>query len=284
MTVVLVLGLALCVGLLIWERRRTKMLLARLDTVLLSGTADVLADEHLTPTERRLLSRMRTLETREEKVRRGYENISSLVADIAHQSKTPLSSILMYAELHDCGILRTQTERLQFLIDSLTKLAACESGLIAENLHPKQNAVRELIRTAVEAQYARADAKQMTLLCDIPDGLTAVFDMRWTGEAVGNILDNAIKYASAGTRISISAHEYELFVRIDIADTGMGIPEEALCHIWKRFYRGANTDGGGGVGIGLYLTQEILHTEGGRCAVSSRVGEGSVFSVFLPKS
>lgn len=166
-------------------------------------------------------------------------------------------------------------------MDSLTKLAKCEGGLIAENLSPKENSVKELIRQVIEANYANADAKSMDIRCDVTDGLMAVFDLRWTAEAVGNILDNAVKYAPEGSEIRISACAYDMFVRVDIADQGVGIPEDELCNIWKRFYRGKNAGSANGVGIGLYLTANILSTEGGRVSAKSSP-EGSIFSVFLP--
>ena len=266
------------------ERRKNQRIFDRFERILSGESADHIADEHLTPTERRLITRLCELETREAKVQNGYKSISSLVADIAHQSKTPLSSILMYTELSENGeIIRTQTEKLAFLMDSLTKLAKCEGGLIAENLSPKENSVKELIRQVIEANYSSADMKNIEICCNVPDDLTGNFDLRWTAEAVGNILDNAVKYSPDGSEIAISACAYDMFVRIDIADHGTGIPEDELCNIWKRFYRGKNAEKESGVGIGLYLTANILNTEGGR--VSAKSDEtGSIFTVFLPKS
>ena len=274
--------LAVCAVAFVRERRKNRRILDRFERILSGESADHIADEHLTPTERRLITRLCELETREAKVRSGYRNISSLVADIAHQSKTPLSSILMYTEMSEhCEIIRTQTEKLSFLMDSLTKLAKCEGGLIAENLSPKENSVKELLRQVIEANYASADTKSIEIRCDVPDALMAEFDLRWTAEAVGNILDNAVKYAPCGSEITISACAYDLFVRIDIADHGCGIPEDELCHIWKRFYRGKNAENQRGVGIGLYLTANILNTEGGRVSAKSDEN-GSIFTVFLP--
>lgn len=266
------------------ERRKNQRIFTRFDQILVSGSADHIADESLTPTERKLITRLCELETREARVQNSYRNISSLVADIAHQSKTPLSSILMYTEMGGNGaVIRTQTEKLTFLMDALARLAKCEGGLIAENLVPKENAVKTLLRQVIESNYAAADTKHMDIRCAVPDGLTAVFDLRWTAEAVGNILDNAVKYSPAGSAITISACAYDVFVRIDITDAGGGIPEEELCHIWKRFYRGKNAQAHSGVGIGLYLTANILNTEGGRVSVQSSP-EGSVFTIYLPKS
>ena len=274
---------AVCGVYFFLQRRRNQRMFGRFEQILTGKSADHIADEYLTPTERKLISRLCELETREAKVQDGYKKISSLVADIAHQSKTPLSSILMYTELSENGgIIREQTEKLSFLMESLTKLAKCEGGLIAENLSPKENSVKELLRQGIEANYASADAKKIDIRCEIPDDLNAGFDLRWTAEAVGNILDNAVKYSPQGSTVTISACTYDMFVRIDIADQGSGIPEDELCNVWKRFWRGKNAENAGGVGIGLYLTANILNAEGGRVSVQSNEN-GSTFTVFLPK-
>lgn len=274
--------IAVCGVYCLMERRKNQRILDRFEQILRSGSADHIADESLTTTERKLITYLCELKTRETKVQNGYRSISSLVADIAHQSKTPLSSILMYTEMSENdAVIRAQTEKLAFLMESLTKLAKCEGGLISENLSPNKNSIKELLRRVIEANYAASDAKNMEIRCDIPDDLTAVFDLRWTTEALGNILDNAVKYSPAGSEISISACAYDMFVRVDIADHGEGISEDELCHIWKRFYRGKNAENQNGVGIGLYLTANILNTEGGRVSAKSSY-DGSTFSVFLP--
>ncbi len=276
--------LASCYICFLRERRKNQRIFDRFERILSGESADHIADEHLTPTERRLITRLCELETREAKVKNGYKSISSLVADIAHQSKTPLSSILMYTEMSENGeIIRTQTEKLTFLMDSLTKLAKCEGGLIAENLSPKENFVKELLRLVIEANYASADTKNIEIRCNVPDDLTGNFDLRWTAEAIGNILDNAVKYSPDESTVTISACAYDMFVRIDIADHGSGISEDELCNIWKRFYRGKNAEIEKGVGIGLYLTANILNTEGGRVSAKSDEN-GSTFTVFLPKN
>lgn len=276
--------LAVCGVYFVMEKRKQDRILDRFAQILRNGSADYIADERLTPTERRLITYLNELETREARVQNGYRSISSLVADIAHQSKTPLSSILMYTELSENGeIIRTQTEKLAFLMDSLTKLAKCEGGLIAENLSPKENSVKELIRQVIEANYTSVDAKEIEIRCDVPEELTAVFDLRWTAEALGNILDNAVKYSPQKSIVIISVCTYDMFVRIDIADEGCGIPENELCNIWKRFYRGKNAENCSGVGIGLYLTANILSTEGGRVSAKSSP-DGSIFTIFLPKT
>ena len=125
-------------------------------------------------------------------------------------------------------------------------------------------------------------------LCQIPilfgndTDAFAVFDFKWTAEALANIVDNAIKYTEHGT-ITISAVSYEMFARIDISDTGSGIPETEQAKIFARFYRSNSVQKQEGVGIGLYLDRQIISGEGGYIKVASVPGKGSTFSIFLPK-
>ncbi|MEG1062068.1 MAG: HAMP domain-containing sensor histidine kinase, partial [Oscillospiraceae bacterium] len=112
---------------------------------------------------------------------------------------------------------------------------------------------------------------------------SACFDAKWTGEALQNIVDNAIKYTPSGGEISMSVTAYSLFCRIDVADTGIGISEDETAKIFTRFYRSPTVQCEEGVGIGLYLAREIISGEGGYIKVASKRGSGSVFSVFLPR-
>lgn len=272
---------------LLLEKRKNRRVLLRLQQVLEGGGGTCITEESLTPTERQVILRLAQLEAREIRVQGGYRKLSSLVADIAHQSKTPLSAILMYTELmeaDEAAVIRTQTERLRFLMDALTKLAKCEGGLIEENLSLRLCPVKELLRQGIGGHFPfpLADKKGITIRCDVEDGLLARFDLRWTAEAIGNLFDNAVKYGPAGSEITVTARDCDVYVRIDVTDQGPGIPEEELTKIWKRFYRGKNVSSESGVGIGLYLTSCILHAEGGRVFAKSSPS-GSTFSVFLSK-
>ena len=114
--------------------------------------------------------------------------------------------------------------------------------------------------------------------------MNACFDLKWTLEALSNILDNAVKYTPAGGTVSVNAQEYEMFVRIDVADSGIGMSEEETAKVFARFYRSPRVSQEKGVGIGLYLVREILSREGGYIKVTSKIDQGSTFSVFLPKT
>ena len=112
--------------------------------------------------------------------------------------------------------------------------------------------------------------------------MMAYFDEKWTTEALLNIVDNAVKYTEKGS-VTLCMKEYEMFVCIEVADTGIGIPEEEQAKIFSRFYRSNDVRDKEGGGIGLYLARQIISGEGGYMKVSSKPGEGTVFGVYLAK-
>lgn len=138
---------------------------------------------------------------------------------------------------------------------------------------------------------ARAlSAKPAIILADEPTRMSgdreaqAVYDRRWTEEALFNILDNAVKYGEPGMPVCVTVTSYELFVRIDIMNYGNEIPGEEYPRIFMRYYRGGNAVFvKEGIGLGLYLSREIITDQGGYIKVSSAKGMGNVFSVFLKK-
>lgn len=218
--------------------------------------------------------------------------IKTLISDISHQTKTPISNILLYSQLlkeipdldnnakEISNQIEIQTEKLSFLISSLIKTSRLENGII--NVVPKENSIKKLLKSI----NFKSIAAEKQIICNIeptPE-ITAVFDFKWTLEAISNIVDNAIKYTPRNGKITVTTAEYEMFVRIDVADTGIGISEEDTTKIFTRFYRSADVSNEKGVGIGLYLSREILSKEGGYIKVSSQQGKGSVFSIFLPKN
>lgn len=228
-------------------------------------------------------------QTSRRQTEREREKIKALVSDISHQTKTPIANMMLYTQLlEENGSLdgnarsiafqiEEQVNKLNFLIQSLVKLSRLESGML--EVRPEKNKIRKLIAGLDYA--AAAEQKGISLsVGEVPE-LTAFFDPKWTLEALSNIVDNAIKYTPAGGSVAISVKEYEMFARIDIEDTGIGMEEEETAKIFARFYRSPAVSGESGVGIGLYLVREILGREGGYVKVASRPGKGSVFSVFL---
>lgn len=223
---------------------------------------------------------------------REKEKIKELIADISHQTKTPVANILLYSQLlsekelpEDCREcteqLKRQAEKLNFLIGSLVKISRLETGALA--LRPVKNNVSHLIEEVI-AQIAPGAKEKNIALHFKPNDLYACFDRKWTAEAVYNIADNAVKYTPQGGNVAIDLLDTELFVRIAVQDTGIGIPEEETAKIFGRFYRSHAVSDQEGVGIGLFLAREIVAKEGGYIRVKSKPGKGSSFFVYLVKT
>lgn len=239
--------------------------------------------------ETKLAQYLKMNQLRKEQLQREKDRIDELISDISHQTKTPLANILLYSELlaeavsdeksgEMVSAIHTQGEKLSFLIQSLVKTSRLENGLI--QTIPEKNPVCELIENVVLQVEKKASQKDIGIEIS-PITSQAFFDMKWTTEAVGNILDNAVKYTGEGGRIGIAVREYPLFVRIDIKDNGIGIAESDLPKIFGRFYKCTTTRQEEGVGLGLYLAREIISGQGGYIKVKSQENKGTVFSVFL---
>lgn len=221
------------------------------------------------------------------------EHLQMLLSDISHQTKTPISNLRLYGELLQeqpldeesrgyVEAVNVQAQKLDFLISSLVKMSRLETGVLA--LHPKDNAVLPMLRNACDESAPAAAAKGLFLRLIPPESGVepyAFFDEKWTLEALCNILDNAVKYTETGG-ITVTVIPFELFCRIEIADTGIGIDEEEQAQVFSRFYRSQHAADAQGIGVGLYLAREIAAKEGGYIKLSSAPGKGSVFSVNLP--
>ncbi len=291
-------GAALLTGLAVagYTRWQSRKLLDSLEDMLCAATEGEFTESAFDET------RMSRLETElahylsasamsARNVEREKEKIKTLIADISHQTKTPIANLLLYSELlaeeeltqmarEKLAALHGQTEKLQFLIEALVKLSRLENGII--RLRPEDHAVLHLFERVREQYEAKAQQKGLSLTVQETE-LHAVFDPEWTAEALANLADNAVKYTKSG-EIALSAVAYEMFVRIDVRDTGMGIAEEEQGKIFSRFYRSQSAgESSDGVGIGLYLTREIVSGEGGYLRVQSAVGKGSLFSMYLPR-
>lgn len=227
-----------------------------------------------------------------EKTRAERENIKSLVSDISHQTKTPLSNILLYAELLEekakdneekalAEQIYVQAEKLEFLIQSLVKISRLESGIL--EVVPDRQDLIPLVEDSVNLYQAKAAEKNITLAFQAGEGISASYDRKWTLEALNNVVDNAVKYSPEGSLVEIRIRRFEFYACIEVADEGPGIPEEERAGIFGRFCRGKQVQQEEGVGLGLYLTREILERENGYIKVSARQEGGSCFSLYLPR-
>lgn len=218
------------------------------------------------------------------------EKIKALIADISHQTKTPIANILLYAQLlREQGLpegseacveaLNGQAEKLATLVEALVKASRLEAGVFV--LRPKTQAIQPMFDRVVEQIAPKVAANNIRLTVE-ETSACANFDLKWTTEALYNILDNGVKYSHRGGTLHLCAKQNELFARIDVIDHGIGIPEEEQANIFRRFYRSPAVSDTEGVGIGLYLARKIVSGQGGYLKVRSNLNEGSTFSIFLP--
>ena len=221
-------------------------------------------------------------------------NLQELISDISHQVKTPIANLKMLdATLLEQNVspekqrefllaMDSQLDKLDFLMQAMIKTSRLEAGVIA--LEPKPQAIYDTLAAALGGILLNAEQKKIAVTVDCSETVTAAHDRKWTTEALFNILDNAVKYTPEGGKIQVAVVCWEMYVKIDISDTGIGIPEQHQGTIFKRFYREDRVHDAPGIGIGLYLTREIITRQGGFIRVASEVGTGSTFSVFLPHS
>ena len=285
------------VGVILWDRWRLRRTFRKLDRMLddaIEGSFQEsrFDESRLSAVESKLFHYLSGSTTSAKNVESEREKIKTLIADISHQTKTPIANVLLYAQLLEeqelshqgracAAALVEQAKKLQSLIDALVKTSRLETGVLV--LHPTAGPLEPMLEEAA-AQFApKAAEKGVSLTLESTDA-EAVFDAKWTGEAVCNLLDNAVKYTPAGGSVTVKAIAYELFSRVDVIDTGPGIPEEEHAKVFRRFYRSPAVAQEPGVGIGLYLARQIAEGQGGYLKVFSQPGKGATFSLYLPRS
>lgn len=231
-----------------------------------------------------MISRQRVVEEQ--------ERIKSLISDISHQTKTPLANILLYTQILQeketdpeltsiVENIREQSEKLDFLIHSLVKTSRLEGEVLM--LTPKRQPIAPMLKEVGDSALKEAEQKQIRITIHAGNEV-ACYDRKWTEEAIGNLVDNAIKYSPQGSEVIIDVKEYEMFTAVNVRDEGIGIREQEQACIFERFYRGREVAEEKGVGIGLYLVREIAERQNGYVKVKSAYGVGSTFSFYMTKN
>lgn len=239
---------------------------------------------------------------RESQMKEGKEKefLRDTISDISHQLKTPLASLGVFIDLlyedklsqkeKQKEVLqeaRRQLDRMEWMVLAMLKLARIEAGTIKFIRRPCE--AECVIAAAVEGiKYLVEKRKQKVVVKryegEPGDGKIMIScDGEWLTEALINLLKNASDYSKEKTTIKIILEENELFTRINVQDEGVGIPEEALLHIFKRFYRVNNSVNPGSVGIGLALTKSIVEGMGGKIKVKSEPGKYTCFTLTFLK-
>lgn len=302
--------LAAGICLIFYFKRKEKKLLDRIQRMLDQAITGSFEDAHLdesgiSAVESAMHRFLSDKSMSYEKLAADKEHIQSLISDISHQSVTPLSNIMLYTQLLEewdasgqeqqrepepaeragerkevFEAIRKQAEKLEFLVEALVRVSRMEAGII--RIHAKEQPLQPVLSAAEQQFIQKARNKQIRLTAE-PSPERAVFDRKWTIEAVANIVDNAIKYTPQGGTVSIRVRPYSFFTCISVADNGPGIPEEEQAEIFTRFYRRAEHAEAPGLGIGLYLAREVMKAQGGYMKLVSKPGQGSTFSLFLQR-
>jgi signal transduction histidine kinase len=217
----------------------------------------------------------------------------NMVADVAHELRTPLSNIQGYLEaIRDRVIkpdaatihsLSEETALLSRLVNELQELSLAEAGEL--KLVYQAEDITKLVKQAVTPWQPKVTAKEISLSLDLPDNLPLVnIDWQRINQVLHNLLENAVAYTHKGGTINVAAITRGDWVEVSVSDTGEGIPAEDLPHIFERFYRvdKSRARATGGSGLGLTIAKRLVEAHGGTITAQSELGKGSRFSFTLP--
>lgn len=230
------------------------------------------------------------LRSTNEQLNKDKNYLSDSLADISHQLKTPLTSIIIMTELirdeenaekraEFIKVVQNQLDKMQWLILTLLKLSKLDAGTIEFNI--KKLAVSDVIEASLRPFLITADLKGIEIEKNIND-FVLDGDENWTVEAVQNIIKNCIEHTESGGRLILTAEENSLYKQITVKDTGCGIRPEDLPHIFERFYHCSDSDENS-VGIGLALSKAVLVRENADIEAKSEIGKGSEFVIKFNK-
>lgn len=231
------------------------------------------------------------------KMRRLEDMRREFVANVSHELKTPITSIMGFVEticdqapslpddmerfLH---IVLKQANRLNAIVDDLLSLSHIEQEAGSDEIELLPGRLTPVLRNCLEAATMRAREKHITLTLQCGDSVSVRMNTRLLEQAVTNLLINAIKYSAENSEVIVAAREEPQGVTINVEDSGCGIAKEHLPRIFERFYRSdkARSRKLGGTGLGLAIVKHIVQAHGGSVSVDSALGKGSVFTIHLP--
>ena len=291
----------------------TQMLLERLDRAIGGEMQEEIFDESVDAAVTGRLNRLLELTNmHQEQAETERDTIKSIISNITHQIRTPVTNIMLYTGLlqeivaalgQDGGVtenishlllkLQKQADKLDFFMKELVKSTYTEQEMIS--LHPEMTDVQEIVAAACQTVELSAMKKGIVIAVqsagdvqqhgkeETADGILCYADRKWTVEALANVLDNAVKYSPSGSRIDVRLRTGESFLCVEIEDRGCGIREEEQGRIFERFYRAKEVSTEPGFGIGLYLVREVLSRQGGYARVKSAPGEGTTMYLYLSR-
>jgi signal transduction histidine kinase len=234
-----------------------------------------------------------TLSEQAELLKKDKVFLANSISDISHQLKTPITSMFVMTDLISDESLpqnkrieftkniRSQLERLQWLVTSLLKLSKIDAGAI--DFKKEQVNVKELIHKATEHLLIPMEIKEQTLEISGDEHAKFIGDFNWSAEAVANIIKNCIEHTPRGGRIVVNFNEAPVYTMITISDNGVGIDNRDLPYIFNRFYKGTNA-ANDSIGIGLAMAKSIVESQGGVIAAISEKDRGTQFTIKIYRS
>ena len=277
-----------------FQRRKEMEKFSLLLDQLLSGAQLHISPEYLDELPSKIQYQLVRLSEKihgsEQQLTRERDEVRELIAEIAHQMRNPLANMESYLELLGAAgceeerqeyleVLKDAESQMHFLTESFIKMARLEKRII--QIKPDATMISRTIMQSILQVKKAADEKRICIDLRMDEKLEAAHDANWLGEAVYNILENSVKYSPPVSMIRVSAVQNEMYTQIVVSDSGIGITEGEEGQIFQRFYRGKETDGQPGFGLGLYLSREIVLMHGGFIR-ARRKSPGLEISIFLP--
>ncbi len=235
------------------------------------------------------------LQARGESQQKEKDILKSTISDISHQLKTPLAALTMYQEIiaeepenpntvkEFSAKMGVSLKRIKQLIEAMLKITRLDAGGIM--FEKQKNSVYEVVSHGINELKLRAEQENKEIILEGDRDQTVSCDLEWTGEAIGNIVENALDHTDSGGNVQIIWAQSPAMVRIQIKDNGSGILPEDIHHIFKRFYCSKKSLDTQGVGLGLPLAKAIVEGQKGVISVKSELGEGTTFTIsFLTDS
>lgn len=250
--------------------------------------------------EYQIIRTQEMLRGREEETRKNRDKMQKLISEIAHQMRTPLTNIRTYQDflkqkmreeniwnkdmkeisVSECMIALEKSEaKLNFLVESFIKMSRLEQHIIQIKKEDKD--ILKTIKNVLGDIQPNAEKKCLQFDISMPEHVDCLHDANWLGEAIYNVLDNAVKYSNEKGTVQINVSENEMFLHICIRDFGLGIEQNEENKIFQRFYRGVRVTTQEGLGIGLYLSREIANLHGGFLRVK-RMQSGLLMEIRIP--
>lgn len=294
---VFITGVLLTVLFIVYTKNRYKKI-EKLNDYLVRVLAENDTDEILDQEEGELsilktniYKTTSTLKYQKELLSDDKKNLAAALADISHQLKTPLTSMMVMNDLlvdekdEDKRIefLNTQSsqlDRMNWLIQTLLKLSKLDAGTIV--LKREDIPATEIVEEAIKPFEIQFDLRNISFESDVSP-VNIRCDKNWTVEAIQNIIKNCIEHMEDGGQLFVSLADTNIFTQLTIKDTGCGIAADDIPHIFERFYKGKNA-GKDSVGIGLALSKSILEEEQAEINVESTEGVGTRFIIKFYKT